>query len=124
MKSIVYTARDKRRILLEARYIYTEDLLCKKWSLSRYQLRKMKQEANYTYFQPTLSEMVIVALRHGGDTVSKIISYLDYLDHTIYTDIEIIEVLKELVAEGIAQEQDGMWRYNLSYSQEDTSFIF
>jgi len=119
-----YTDGDKRRILLELRFLHTEDTLCKKWNLTKYRLGKWKKAANYAYLTPTFREMVIVALHNGANTIPRLISYLDYLDHAIYTEAEILKALHDLRAEGIAREDSGLWLYDQAYSQNDTSFIF
>ncbi|MBZ0319602.1 MAG: hypothetical protein K8L91_24540 [Anaerolineae bacterium] len=122
--NVDYTDEEKRRILLEVRYFYTEAELCQKWNLTRYRVKQWKKAANYTYLIGTLREMVIVALHNGASSISAIIGYVDYLNHAVYTEAEIEIILNGLRAEGIAQEQAGVWSYNRAYSKDDTSFIF
>lgn len=119
-----FTDEEKRRILLELRYFYTEAELCRKWKLTRYQVKQWKKAANYAYLIGTLREMVIVALHNGASSIAAIIGYVDYLNHAVYTEAEIEPILNGLRAEGIAQEQAGVWSYNRGYSKDDTSFIF
>lgn len=119
-----YTEQDKRRILLELRYIYREAELCQKWNVTKYRLRQWKKEANYTYLAPTLRELVIMALHNGKGSIAGMISYLDYLDHAVYSEPELLAVLRGLQVEGIALEAGGDWRYNPDHSRNDTSFIF
>lgn len=118
-----YTDQEKRRILLELRFFYTEDEICKKWKLTKSQIRKWKKAANYAYLTVTFREMVIIALHNGTNTTAAMIRYLDYLDHSIYTESEIETVLKGLHGEGIAKEESGLWFYDLAYSKNDTSYI-
>ncbi|GIK65635.1 MAG: hypothetical protein BroJett018_34290 [Chloroflexota bacterium] len=119
-----YTEEEKRRILLELRYFYTEAELCQKWNLTRYRVKQWKKATNYAYLIGTLREMVIVALRNGASSIAAIIGYVDYLNHAVYTEAEIEPILHGLREEGIAQEQAGVWSYNRAYSKDDTSFIF
>ncbi|MCQ3930642.1 MAG: hypothetical protein DPW16_09285 [Chloroflexi bacterium] len=120
----LYTEEEKRRILLELRYFYTEAELCQKWNLTRYRVKQWKKAANYVYLIGTLREMVIVALHNEASSIPAIISHLDYLNHAVYTEAEIEPILNGLRAEGIAQEQAGVWSYNRAYSKDNTSFIF
>ncbi len=119
-----YTEEEKRRILLEARYLYTEAELCQKWNLTRYRVKQWKKAANYAYLIGTVREMVIVALHNGANSIPAIIGTVDYLNHAVYTEAEIETLLNGLREEGIAQEQAGVWSYNRAYSKDDTSFIF
>lgn len=119
-----FTTDDKRRILLELRFIYREAELCQKWNLSQAKLRQWKKEANYAYLSPNLREMVVLALHNGTGDIAAMIQYLDYLDHTVYTEAEIEAVLHGLQHEGIAQAEGGRWLYNTAHSQNGTSFIF
>jgi transposase-like protein len=119
-----FTDEEKQRILLELRYIYNEDELCQKWNISNYQLKKWKKAANYTYFIGTFRDMLIAALHNGTNSIAGIISYLDYLNHVVYTEKEIEDALNKLRGEGIAKEENGLWLYDLSYSKNDSSFIF
>jgi transposase-like protein len=119
-----YTHEERRKILLEHRYLYTADKLCAKWGISKSQLRKWKKEFNYNYFIGSLRDMTIVALHNGAHIIPAIFDYLDALDHARYTEKEILELLKGLQAEGIAKTKDGEWFYDKSYSNDDASFIF
>ena len=69
-------------------------------------------------------DMLIAALHNGTNKIPNIISYLDYLNHVVYTEKEIEEALNKLRGEGIAKEENGLWLYDLSYSKNDSSFIF
>jgi transposase-like protein len=124
MAKTEYTHEEKRKVLLEHRYLYTADKLCAKWGISKSQLSKWKKEFNYSYFIGSLHDMAIVALYNGAQTILAIINYLDALNHARYTEKEVLELLKGLQAEGIAKTKDGEWFYDKSYSKNDTSFIF
>jgi hypothetical protein len=52
------------------------------------------------------------------------VDYLDYLNHAQYTEKEVLELLKGLESEGMAEWRDGEWFYDKSYSKNDSSFIF
>jgi hypothetical protein len=119
-----YSEADQRRILLELRYLCTEAELCAKWKLTKAQLRRWKKAANYAYLSANFRELVILALHTGSETIPNLISHLDYLDHTIYTEAEIHAMLEKLRVEGIAKEDGGKWHYDPIHSQNDTSFIF
>lgn len=119
-----YSAEEIRKILLEQLYIYTADELCKKWRISRYRLRKWKQAFNYQYFIGSVRDMLIVAIHSGATKINEIRDILDYLNHCLYSDAEIVEMLEELQAQGIAVDNNGQWLYNKAYSKDDTSFIF
>jgi hypothetical protein len=62
MAKTEYSREERRKILLENRYLHTEDQLCEKWGISKYQLRKWKKEFNYYYFIGSLRDMAVVAL--------------------------------------------------------------
>jgi len=119
-----YSHEEKRKILLENRYLFTEDQLCEKWGISKYQLRKWKKEFNYYYFIVNLRDMAVVALYNGSHTVPAIINHLDALNHARYTEDEVLELLEGLKAEGLAKEMDGKWFYDNSHSMDGASFIF
>src|SRR5205807_10667098 len=106
MAKTEYTYEEKRKILLEHRYLYTADKLFAKWGISKSQLSKWKEEFNYSYFIGSLRDMAIVALHNGAHTIPAIIDYLDGLNHARYTEKEVLELLKGLEAEGIAKKED------------------
>jgi hypothetical protein len=124
MAKTEYTHEEKRKILLEHRYFYKADGLCAKWGITRSQLIRWKKEFNYNYFIGRLRDMAVVVLYNGTHTIPAMIEYLDYLDHSRYTEVEVLELLKSLDAEGIAEKKDDKWFYDKSYSRDDTSFIF
>lgn len=119
-----YSIEEIRKILLEHRYIYTADELCEKWGITKHQLRKWKQEFRYTYFIGTVRDMLVVAVHSGATTIKDIQNMLDYLNHCLYSEAEIIEMLEELQIQGIAINENGLWIYNQAHSKNDTSFIF
>lgn len=124
MTKIEYSHEERRKILLENKYLYTEDHVCEKWSISKYQLRIWKKEFNYSYFTGSLHDTAVVALNNGSHTIPAIINHLDMLNHARYTEDEVLELLEGLKSEGIAKEKDGKWFYNMSHSKNGTSFIF
>jgi hypothetical protein len=119
-----YSHEERRKILLENRYLYTEDQLCEKWGISKYQLKKWKKEFDYYYFIGSLRDMAVVALYNGSHSIPAIINHLDALNHARYTEDEVLELLEGLKAEGIAKEKDGKWFYDKSHSKNGASFIF
>jgi hypothetical protein len=120
----IYSTEEIRKILLEHRYIYTADELCEKWSITKYQLRKWKQTFHYTYFIGTVRDMLVVAVHSGATSIKDMQNMLDYLNHCLYSEVEIVEMLKELQAQNIAINENGLWLYNQAYSKDDASFIF
>ncbi len=122
--SASYSDEEIRKILLEHRYFYTIDELCRKWSITTYQLRKWKKAFQYTCFIGEVRDMAVVALHSGANEICGIGDFLDYLNHCRYTEAEIVEMLEELKAQGIAIQVNGAWLYDQSYSKDDTSFIF
>jgi hypothetical protein len=124
MSKVKYTPDERRKILLEQRYISTAAELCAKWNVSMYRLNTWKKEFNYRYFIGTLRDMTIVAVHGGARTIPTIIDCLDYLNHARYTEPETLELLRGLQAEGIAKETNGEWFYDKTHSNDDRSFIF
>ena len=124
MVTMNYSVEEIRKILLEHRYFYTADEVCKKWGITKYRLRQWKKECSYAYFIGEVRDMMIVALHNGAATLPDIQSVLDYLDHCLYTEIEILEIIKKLEAQGLAVYENGRWLYNKAYSKNDTRFIF
>ena len=124
MTKAEFSDSEKRKILLEHKYLYTKDQLCEKWGISSDQLKKWKKEFNYPYFIGSLRDMAVVALYSGSHTIQAIINHLDALDHGRQTDEEVLELLEGLQAEGIAKEKDGKWFYDKSHSTDTANFIF
>jgi hypothetical protein len=124
MTKAEYSHEEKRKILLENRYVLTENQLCEKWGISKYQLKKWKKEFDYYYFIGSLRDMALVALYNGSHTIPAIIYHLDALNHARYTEDEVLELLEGLKAEGIAKEKGGEWFYDKSHSKDGASFIF
>jgi len=119
-----YSREERKKILLENRYLYTEDQLCERWGISEHRLKKWKEEFDYYYFMGSLRDMVVVALYNGSNTIPAIINHLDALNHARYTEDEVLELLEGLKAEGIAKEKDGKWFYDKRHSEDGASFIF
>jgi transposase-like protein len=122
--NLTYSNEEIRKILLEHLYIYTADELCQKWGITKYQLRKWKQAFRYTYFIGTVRDMLVVAIHSGATSVKDIQNMLDYLNHCLYSEAEIVEMLEQLQTQGIAINENGLWLYNQDYSNNDASFIF
>ncbi|MBV9927568.1 MAG: hypothetical protein JOZ96_21300 [Acidobacteria bacterium] len=124
MAKTEYSYEERRKILLENRYLLTEEQSCEKWGISRYRLRKWKKILNYHYLIGNLREMALVALYNGSHTIPAIIDHLDYLNHARYTEDEVSELLNNLKAEGMAGEKDGRWFYARPQPDDGASFIF
>ena len=124
-----YTDAEISMILLEHRFCYSADEVCKKWQITRYRLREWKKEYRYEYLPVSLENLVIAALRRDSCTISGIIKYVDWQDHSRLSEQEVVEILEGLKKEGIAkeqkeEEQKEIWLYNKAYSSNDSSFIF
>jgi hypothetical protein len=119
-----YSTEEIRKILLEHLYVYTADELCKKWSITKYQLCKWKQSFHYAYFIVTVRDMLVVAIHSGATSIKDMQNMLDYLNHCLYSESEIVEMLEQLQTQGIAIHENGQWLYNKAYSKNDDSFIF
>ena len=78
----------------------------------------------YTYFIGEVGDMAVVALHSGANEISDIRDFLDYLNQCRYSEAEIVVMLEELPAQGLAIHENGAWLYDKSYSIDDTSFIF
>jgi hypothetical protein len=121
---MTYSVEEIRKILLEHRYFYTAVEVCKKWEITNYRLRQWKKVYSYAYRTIGVREMTVVALHNGATTIPDIRSVLDYLDHGLYTDREILKIVKQLETQGLVHDENGRWLYNKMYSKNDTGFIF
>jgi hypothetical protein len=119
-----YSRDERRRILLEHRYVLSADEICTKWNITRYRLRIWKRELRYHYLIGDLTEMTVAALLNGSGTIPMIIEHLDYLNHARYSEAEVAAILEGLRDAGIAATKDGRWFCDPSHSREGTSFIF
>jgi len=124
MTGITYSQIDRRKILLENKYLQTESEICRKFKITRYQLRKWKNEFDYYYFIGSLRDMTIVALLNGATTIPALIDNLDALNHARYSENEVMELLEGLRAEGKAAQKDGKWYYVPAHSTKGIVFFF
>jgi hypothetical protein len=116
MMSTYYSDAEIRKILLEHRYFYTIDELCRKWSLTKYQLRIWKRAFQYTCFIGEVRDLAVVALHSGANEICNTRDFPDYLNHCFYSQTEIVEGLAQLSAQGLAIPVNGVWLYDKSYS--------
>lgn len=119
-----FTRDQRRKILLEHRYVYTAGELCARWRVSRYELRKWKREFDYPNFTGDFRDWVIAAIHRGIDTLPGIIDYLDFLNHCRYSPEEVLEALRELESEGIAEQRGERWIYGRTPRAGSPSYIF
>ena len=107
-----FTESEVRKILLELRYIYSIDEVCAKWQITRYRLKQWQKQLKYEYLVGTARELVIAGLHLGCVDRSGLREFIDYHDHTRYSDEELGSILEQLKAEGIAIFKNDRWMYN------------
>lgn len=115
---------DIARILLEHQLIHTAREICDKWGIKASTLASWKKRFAPWRRGHGLRELVIVALLRGCTTPSNMIPLLDYLDHAIYSEEELLAVLRELETEGIAVRSGDVWSYDRSRLESDRPFVF
>lgn len=115
---------DIRLILLEHQLIHTGREICDKWGIKAHTLASWKKKFAPWRGGYGLRELVIVALYRGGGKPADMIPLLDYLNHAIYTEEEILDVLRGLEAEGVAIRDGNSWKYNQVRIESERPFVF
>lgn len=124
MSPVVYSPEDIRRILLEHQLLFTAHETCAKWDIRPGTLARWKRDQRPWRKPYGFRELLIVVLFRSGGTPSEMIPYLDYLNHAVYTEEEIVQGLQRLEEEGIAVRDGNAWRYNRARLQGARPFIF
>lgn len=119
-----FSRGQRRRILLEHRFVHPADELCAKWGISRGELRKWKAEFDFEHFLGDFRDWIVAALHAGAGEVEEIIDFLDSLNHCRYAPEEVLVTLRDLQQEGLARPSGSGWAYDFSHSAHDTSYIF
>lgn len=122
----MFSKQEIRRVLLEHRYLMKADELCAKWAISRGTLRDWKKIVRFDYLSGDLRELVIAALASGGSaTLARLAAWVDYQDHSPYSEAEIRVVVDGLVKDGIAAwVGENVVRYAPSESRLAGRFVF
>jgi hypothetical protein len=115
-----YTDDQIHRILLEFRFFFTIRQICEKWGITPYRLRKWRKRDVCTVFS-TLEDCIIAGIHRGGSHApAELIGWLDYRDHAIYSEAEVLEMFEALEARGEVR-RDGD---RFAYIQLDPPYIF
>lgn len=123
-RSDAFSPDEIRRILLEHQFLFTAREICAKWKIRPGTLVRWKKQFAPWRKAYTLRELVIIALFYGGGAPAEMLPFLDYRDHVVYSEDEVLTVLKTLQTEGIAVREGDTWAYNRSRLQGEWPFVF
>jgi hypothetical protein len=115
-----FTDDQIHRIRLECHYFFTIEQTCEKWGITPYRLRAWRKRDVCTVFH-TLEDDIIACIHRGGwHAPAELIGWLDYRDHAIYSEEEVLRMFEVLEARGEVR-RDGD---RFCYVQLEPPYIF